>query len=242
MQLSLAAIVAAAFTSLASAYTQPVGAQPSGNPTSHPALAEQVPVGVPFDITWTPTTPGTVTILLLNGPSTNIQVLYPIVEKISNSGSYSWTPKTNLAADVTHYGIQIIDDATGAYQYSPQFGIKNTASASGSAAGSTSAPPTSSGSGSGSGSAAPATHTAASRAPPTTAPASTTAAAGTLSTVRASTAAVATAWSNSTTGSATGSAAVSSTPTAPSSSRAGRVAANAAAALAAVGALALLVL
>jgi hypothetical protein len=51
--------------------------------------------------------------------------MYAIVEGIANSGSYSWTPSTDLEDDTTHYGIELIDDATGQYQYSTQFGISN---------------------------------------------------------------------------------------------------------------------
>ena len=76
-----------------------------------------------------PTTSGTVTLVLLRGPSTNILPLYPIVEKIPNTGTYVWTPATNLQPDVTHYGIQLIDDQTGAYQYTSQFGISNPSAA-----------------------------------------------------------------------------------------------------------------
>ena len=36
-----------------------------------------------------------------------------------------WTPSTSLEPDVTHYGLQIIVDGTGQYQYSTQFGISN---------------------------------------------------------------------------------------------------------------------
>jgi len=103
-------------TTLASAYTTPVGSTPSGNPISAPSLDQQVPVGTPFVITWTPTTDGTVTLVLLRGPSENIIPLYPIVEKVPNTGSYVWTPATDLEADVTHYGIQLIVDSNGQYQ------------------------------------------------------------------------------------------------------------------------------
>jgi hypothetical protein len=47
----------------------------------------------------------------------------PLAESIVNTGSFSWTPASDLEADTTHYGIQLIDDITGQYQYSPQFGI-----------------------------------------------------------------------------------------------------------------------
>ena len=47
----------------------------------------------------------------------------PLAEGIVNTGSFSWTPSADLEADTTHYGIQLIDDVDGHYQYSPQFGI-----------------------------------------------------------------------------------------------------------------------
>jgi hypothetical protein len=54
-----------------------------------------------------------------------------IVTGIANSGKYSWTPSSGLEADVTHYGLQLIDDVTGQYQYSTQFGISKGAECSG---------------------------------------------------------------------------------------------------------------
>jgi len=257
MQFQIAALVAATFAGLTSAYTQPVGAQPVGNPTSHPALGELVPTGQPYEVTWDPTTTGTVTILLLNGPSTNIQVLYPIVEKIANTGKYTWTPKTDLKPDVTHYGLEIIADSTGQYQYTPQFGIKNDAySASSSApasapasaassSGSASAPPTYTSSGT----PASSTSCSTSTAPATTTPCTTSTAVVTTGAPAVYTTSVvvpvSSAWSNSTittvakpTVSATGTTSSIALPT----GAAGRVAANAAAAFAGLGAIAMLVL
>jgi hypothetical protein len=51
--------------------------------------------------------------------------LYPIIENLDNTGTYVWTPSTDLQPDTTGYGIQLICDDTGAYQYSAQFGISN---------------------------------------------------------------------------------------------------------------------
>jgi hypothetical protein len=109
----------------ASAYTKPVGDAPEGNPISQPGLASVVPVGENFTITWEPTTKGTVTLVLLKGPATDLKLVYPIVEMIPNDGSYVWDPKSDLAPGDTGYGIQLIDDATGQYQYTTQFGISN---------------------------------------------------------------------------------------------------------------------
>lgn len=72
-----------------------------------------------------PTTPGSISIVLLQGPSTNVLPIDCIVESVPNSGKFVWTPPTTLKADVTHYGIQIIVQGTGQYQYSTQFGISN---------------------------------------------------------------------------------------------------------------------
>ncbi|KAI9872464.1 MAG: hypothetical protein M1830_001598 [Pleopsidium flavum] len=121
-------VFSAAIVGLASAYTQPVGDTPSGNSIVRPGLGEIVSVGTPYTVSWNPTTQGTVTLVLLRGPSTNVIPLYPIAEKVANTGSYVWTPSTSLEADTTHYGIQLIVDATGQYQYTTQFGISNPSS------------------------------------------------------------------------------------------------------------------
>ncbi|KAL9532807.1 hypothetical protein SMMN14_03380 [Sphaerulina musiva] len=117
----------AAFAPLVAAYTKPTGDAPVGNPISQPGLNSVVPVGEGFTITWNPTTQGTVTLVLLKGPSENAVPQYAIVEKTENDGSYVWTPSTDLEASegAKGYGIQLIDDATGQYQYTTQFGISN---------------------------------------------------------------------------------------------------------------------
>lgn len=110
-----------------SAYTIPVTpvGDPSGNPISKPGLNEIVPAGKPYAITWNPTTTGAVTIVLLRGPSTNVIPIATIAQGIDNTGTFEWTPSTSLEPDTTHYGIQLLVDATGQYQYSTQFGISN---------------------------------------------------------------------------------------------------------------------
>ncbi|KAB8232260.1 GPI anchored serine-threonine rich protein [Aspergillus alliaceus] len=133
MRFILAAI--SALAAVATAYTKPDYNQaPTGNPIMTPGLNEQVPAGKPYAITWNPTTEGTVSLVLLRGPSTNVQPLYPIAEQIPNSGKFEWTPSTSLEADVTHYGLLLVVDATGQYQYSTQFGVENSNVVSSSAA------------------------------------------------------------------------------------------------------------
>jgi len=122
---SLFALFTAGLAAIASAYHAPVG-DPSGNPITKPGLNEIVPVGKPYAITWTPTTTGAVTLLLLRGPSNNVVPIgAPIASGIDNTGTFEWTPSDTLEPDTTHYGIQLIVDATGQYQYTTQFGISN---------------------------------------------------------------------------------------------------------------------
>ncbi|GAB7363237.1 hypothetical protein MBLNU230_g3519t1 [Neophaeotheca triangularis] len=116
----------AAIAPFAAAWTQPVGDEPEGNPIYNPGLGEIVPVGTPYTIVWDPTTEGTVTLVLLKGPSENAIPQYAIVEGAENNGSYAWTPSSDLEPTGTRgYGIQLIDDETGQYQYTTQFGIEN---------------------------------------------------------------------------------------------------------------------
>ena len=105
----------AAFAPLASAYTTPTG-DPSGNAIYEPGLNSIVPVGKPFTITWDPTTEGNVSLVLLHGPSSNCVPIQTIAESIENSGSYDWTPSTDLAPNKTYYGLELIVVKTGQYQ------------------------------------------------------------------------------------------------------------------------------
>ncbi|EER43104.1 GPI anchored serine-threonine rich protein [Histoplasma capsulatum var. duboisii H88] len=120
------ATVAVAFAALAAASTKPDYSQlPTGNPIALPGLNDIVPVGQPYTIKWQPTTDGEVSLILLRGPSTNVKPIGTIADSIANTGSYEWTPSTDLEGDVTHYGLMIVVEGTGQYQYSTQFGIKN---------------------------------------------------------------------------------------------------------------------
>jgi hypothetical protein len=115
-----------ALVAVVSAFTDPDYSQsPSGNPIALPGLDELVPVGKPYTITWTPTTPGKVSIILLRGPSSNVVPIDTLADGVDNTGTFIWTPSTSLENDVTHYGLEIIVEGTGQYQYSTQFGIKN---------------------------------------------------------------------------------------------------------------------
>lgn len=123
MRFTAAAIVST-FAALAAAYTQPdYNKSPEGNAITSPGLGEQVPEGKAYEIKWEPTVGKTVSLVLLRGPSENVKPLETIVESIPNSGSYKWTPGSNLTPDTTHYGLLLVVEGTGQYQWSTQFGI-----------------------------------------------------------------------------------------------------------------------
>lgn len=50
-----------------------------------------------------------------------------IVDNVANTGSYDWAVPTTLQPDTTHYGVELIVEGTGQYQYSPQCGVSNSA-------------------------------------------------------------------------------------------------------------------
>ncbi|PYH43281.1 GPI anchored serine-threonine rich protein [Aspergillus saccharolyticus JOP 1030-1] len=130
--------VLSALAALASAYTQPDYTQdPTGNAIYTPGLNDQVEAGKPYAVTWDPTTTGKISLVLLRGPSTDMQTMYAIADSIENTGTFTWTPSTSLEPDVTHYGLLLVVEGTGQYQYSTQFGITNPAYSSSAVASST---------------------------------------------------------------------------------------------------------
>ncbi|KXG47050.1 Cell wall beta-glucan synthesis [Penicillium griseofulvum] len=123
MRFSIATVFSA-LVALAAAHTQPdYTKNPTGNAIVAPGLNEIVPEGKTYTIKWTPTTTGPISLVLLRGPSTNVQPLKTLAESIPNSGEFKWTPGSDLEADVTHYGLLLVVEGTGQYQYSTQFGI-----------------------------------------------------------------------------------------------------------------------
>ncbi|KAF7166275.1 hypothetical protein CNMCM5623_000032 [Aspergillus felis] len=125
MRFSIASVVSC-LAALAMAATKPdYTHDASGNPILKPGLNEQVPAGKPYTIEWQPTTTGPISLVLLRGPSNNVLPIATLADSIPNSGSFSWTPSTSLEPDTTHYGLMLVVEGTGQYQYSTQFGISN---------------------------------------------------------------------------------------------------------------------
>lgn len=130
MRFSLATTFSA-LVALVAAHTDPDYTQnPSGNAISSPSLNEIVPEGQAYTIKWKPTTTGPISLVLLRGPSENVQPLKTLAEKIENTGEFKWTPGSDLTPDTTHYGLLLVVEGTGQYQYSTQFGLSAAAGSS----------------------------------------------------------------------------------------------------------------
>ncbi|KAJ5514297.1 Cell wall beta-glucan synthesis [Penicillium fimorum] len=123
MRFSIATVFSALVALTAAATTPDYTKDPSGNAITSPGLNEIVPEGKTYTIKWTPSTVGPVSLILLRGPTTNVLPLKTLAESIPNSGEFKWTPGSDLEADVTHYGLLLVVEGTGQYQYSTQFGI-----------------------------------------------------------------------------------------------------------------------
>lgn len=123
---SFSALLVSAMAALATAYTKPdYNQSPTGNTITKPGLHDMVTTGKPYTIEWKPSTKGPVSLVLLRGPSTNVKPLTTLAESIDNSGSYEFIPGPDLEPDTTHYGLMLVVEGTGQYQYSTQFGVDN---------------------------------------------------------------------------------------------------------------------
>ncbi|KIV86823.1 hypothetical protein PV11_02408 [Exophiala sideris] len=161
-------LAAAGLASFAQAYTAP-GAQTWG-PLLTPDTSDPVTQGQTALVTWDPeshpTDGVTVSLVLCHGPSTNcvdsptaIASGIPAAQK-----SYSWNVPCDLAAGTqntdTGYGMLIIVDGTGEFQFSTQFSVLANLSCSGGSSGSSSSSSSASASSSSSASVVSSTSTA----------------------------------------------------------------------------------
>lgn len=124
--------IAAGLVATVSAYSYPTpfnptanGAGPSGNPVLKPDTTSPVTLDEAYAITWEPTTPGPVALVLCKGPSTDCEPMLTIASSVANSGEFTWTPSglDPSATSTGGYGIMLIDWTTQAYQYTTQFGV-----------------------------------------------------------------------------------------------------------------------
>ncbi|KAI9869036.1 MAG: hypothetical protein M1813_002859 [Trichoglossum hirsutum] len=121
MRFSIATFFVAALATIASAQS-PNGANPFNIPPSGLSFT----AGSPSAITWTPTSQGTITIILRQGSSTALGDGTPIAKNIANSGSFSWTPPSDIVRG-SDYALQIVDDTNpNNINFTPQFVIEST--------------------------------------------------------------------------------------------------------------------
>ncbi|KAF7116283.1 hypothetical protein CNMCM5793_004359 [Aspergillus hiratsukae] len=121
-------------------------AQSNANPFNIPASGYEFTAGEPTTLTWDPTTSGTVTLKLQWGSVFTADSGSTIVSSISNSGSYTWTVPSSIAAR-PDYSVEIISDQDPSEtNYLPRFtvaGATGVASSTASATTTTSASTTS---------------------------------------------------------------------------------------------------
>lgn len=135
MRVTLATLAILAHAGLISA-TDVCAQQAKSDPTPNcnainlPGLHDIVPGGTPYTIRWENNTGTSVSLVLCQGDSLDIKEIGCIVDHSPNTGSFVWTPATDLVPDGNHnYGLKIIAD-TGDFQWSDQFGISNSISTS----------------------------------------------------------------------------------------------------------------
>lgn len=93
------------------------------NPFTIPRSGFSFTAGEASDINWSPTTNGTVSIILRSGPNSNFDHGEIVASHISNTGTYTWTPSTSITLGL-NYVLEIVnDDNLDQTNYSPYFVI-----------------------------------------------------------------------------------------------------------------------
>ncbi|KAK1139100.1 hypothetical protein N8T08_001286 [Aspergillus melleus] len=109
------------FLTLSAIATLAAAASEKANPFNIPKDGYSFKTGEPTTLTWAPTTEGTVTLRLQWGGVLTPNSGTAIAKSISNSGSFTWTPPSDLAAQ-PDYTVEIIsDDDTSEVNYLPRF-------------------------------------------------------------------------------------------------------------------------
>ncbi|TKA60116.1 hypothetical protein B0A49_10843 [Cryomyces minteri] len=93
------------------------------NPFNIPSTGIAFTAGQPTTLNWQPTTSGTVTLVVRQGASNNLAQGAIIQSSIPNSGSYTWTPPSDIVRG-SDYTIEIVDDTNPSRtNYTPYFVI-----------------------------------------------------------------------------------------------------------------------
>ncbi|KAI9709247.1 MAG: hypothetical protein M1820_003367 [Bogoriella megaspora] len=80
------------------------------NPFSIPSEGFNATAGKPLSLSWTPTTKGTVTLVLRSGSFSNLEQGITIASNYDNSGSITWTVPDTVVRG-SSYAIEIVDDS-----------------------------------------------------------------------------------------------------------------------------------
>ncbi|KAK4560843.1 hypothetical protein LTR86_005423 [Recurvomyces mirabilis] len=77
--------------------------------------------GQPLTLNWTPSTSGSISLVLRSGSSNDLAAGTVIASNVPNSGSYTWTPDTMLTRG-SDYTVEIVDDTDPTQvNYTPYF-------------------------------------------------------------------------------------------------------------------------
>ncbi|KAM0714812.1 hypothetical protein Q7P37_009276 [Cladosporium fusiforme] len=113
------------------------GESNGSNPFDIPKESLNTEAGQTVDLTWKPTTEGTVTIYLRSGASNNLNKGTPIAASIDNSGSFTWEVPEDIVRG-SNYALEIVDDSNDENtNYTPPFVIESENNAAPSSASST---------------------------------------------------------------------------------------------------------
>ncbi|GIZ40598.1 hypothetical protein CKM354_000393100 [Cercospora kikuchii] len=119
MQISRSLLLALASAFAAYAQVQSTGPNAFTN-TAYNAVAGQT-----LTLTWTPSTEGTVSLILRTGANNDLDTVETIASNIPNSGSYDWSiPESAVRG--SNYAIEIQSDSdTSVTNYTPQFVLES---------------------------------------------------------------------------------------------------------------------
>ncbi|THW28945.1 hypothetical protein D6C84_09078 [Aureobasidium pullulans] len=96
----------------------------NANPFTNMNLAATA--GKTVDLTWTPTTSGTVSLILRSGANNNLTPGVYVAQGLTNSGSYTWSVPSDITRG-TDYALEIVDDTDpDNVNYTGQFVIEST--------------------------------------------------------------------------------------------------------------------
>ncbi|KAF5126823.1 hypothetical protein DV495_003164 [Geotrichum candidum] len=108
---------------LASLVTAATVVLAADNAFTSPAFGQVVNVGDSITLKWNPTTSGKVNLILRKGGSNDLVTIGPIASGIDNSGTYTWSPESNLKTN-TDYSVEIQDASnTDNVNFTPYFTV-----------------------------------------------------------------------------------------------------------------------